>query len=127
MHLSCELKAMSYTEPKNFKFAFQIDIAALNNSPDISAMTNLIVDDNECRIADQTDKTMTSMNGGGPGLEVLLDQSPLSKAQAVSGPKIYNANSKTWKRINTGPRLVNPNSEETHAGNKRGAQDHAQD
>nr|POE70391.1 hypothetical protein CFP56_68313 [Quercus suber] len=58
-------------------------------------------------------------------MEEMLDQGPNTKACPDSGPTTNNPNSRTWKRIITGPKLANPNSEETHAGSKRGAQDHA--
>ena len=103
----------------------EIDIA-LNNCPSISVLTNNLDDDNDCRAADHADIALTDMNSGGPVLKKTLDQSPSTKALPYSGPMNNNPNSRTWKRITTGPKLANPNSEETHVGSKRGAQDHAQ-
>lgn len=37
-----------------------------------------------------------------------------------------NPNTRTWKRITTGPKHANSISEETHAGSKREAQDQEQ-
>mgnify|MGYP007054594577 CR=1 FL=1 len=42
-----------------------------------------------------------------------------------NGPITNNLIPRTWKRVITEPRTTNPNSEDSHAGNKRGAQDHA--
>nr|POE61761.1 hypothetical protein CFP56_75757 [Quercus suber] len=104
----------------------EIDMA-LNNGPNISKLTNISNDDIDCRTDEAADKALTDMNISGPVVEELLDQGPNTKAPLDSGPIINNPMSRTWKRITTGPRIANPNSEENHVGSKRGVQDHAKD
>ena len=42
-----------------------------------------------------------------------------------NGPMTNNPIPRTWKRVLTGPKIINPTFEDAHAGNKRGAHDHA--
>ena len=63
-------------------------------------------------------------------VEVSLDQSPQTMVSLGSGPinmglSSNNPPPRTWKRILTGPKITNSTSEDTHAGNKRGAHNHA--
>ena len=102
----------------------EIDIA-LNNGANISKLTNIFDDDIDCRIAKPANKALTDMNISGPVGEEMLDQGPNANAHLDSGPIINNPTSRTWKRIITGPKAANPNSEEIHAGSKHGAHDHA--
>ena len=102
----------------------EIDIA-LNNGANISKLTNIFDDDIDCRIAKSANKALTDMNISGPVGEEMLDQGPNANAHLDSGPIINNPTSRTWKRIITGSKVANPIFEESHAGTRRGAQDHA--
>ena len=113
------------TDNKKFQAHIkEIDIA-LNNGPNISELTNIFYDDIDCRIVEPDEKALTDMNISGPIVEEMLDQGPNAKGCLDSGPVINNPNSKTWKRIITGPKVANLNSEENHAGSKCGTQNHA--
>ena len=108
---------------------------AIINGPAPFSVTNAIddalgcrIDDAlDCRITKAADNTMTELKRGGPAVE-LLDNTSNKMDCSGSGPSgllVTNPASKTWKRVPTGPKIINPNSEDYHAGNKRGAQDHA--
>ena len=113
------------TDNKKFQAHIkEIDIA-LNNGPNFSELTNIFDDNIDCRIGEPADKALTDMNISGPVVEEMLGQGPKTKARLDSGPIINNLQSRTWKRINTGPKVAHPSSEENHARTKRGAQDHA--
>ena len=61
-------------------------------------------------------------------MEVMLDQGPNTMVYSGSGPSgpiTNNPIPRTWKRVITGPKTTNPNYEDSHAGNNRGAQNHA--
>ena len=113
------------TDNKKFQAHIkEIDIA-FNNGLNISELTNIFYDDIDCKTVESIDKALTDMNISGPIVEEMLDQGPNAKGCLDSGPVINNPNSRTWKRIITGPKVANPNSEENHAGSKRGTQNHA--
>ena len=100
---------------------------ALINGPALSSVTNTIDDDLDCKTTETADNTLTELRSGGPALEVMLDQGLNKMVYSGSGPIINNPTPRTWKRVLTGPKITNPISEDSHAGNKRGAQDHAND
>ena len=110
----------------NFRHIQEID-TALNNGPHISALTNLFDDDDDCRSTDLADKALIELNSGGHVVEEMLDQGPSTMVccSRPSGHIVNNLNSRTWKRIITGLKITNPNSVETHARSKRGAENHA--
>ena len=98
---------------------------ALNNGPNISGLTNIFDDNIDCRTIEPVDKVLTDMNISRPVTEEMLGQGPNTRGRLDSGPNINSPQSRTWKRIITGPKVANPISEESHAGTRRGAQDHA--
>ena len=63
---------------------------------------------------DQSPQTMVSLGSG-----------PINMGLSSNGPITNNPPPRTWKRILTGPKITNSSSEDTHAGNKRGAHNHA--
>ena len=103
----------------------EIDIA-LNNNNDSVVLTNNLDDDIECRNFGGADKELTDSKSDGPIQVDMLDQGPSTKAIACNGPQTNSPIIKTWKRITMGPKIATPVTEETHAGSKRGAQDHEQ-
>ena len=100
---------------------------ALINGPALSSVTNTIDDDLDCKTTETADNMLIELRSGGPALEVMLDQGLNKMVYSGSGPIINNPTPRTWKRVLTGPKITNPISEDSHAGNKHGAQDHAND
>ena len=103
----------------------EIDIA-LNNNSDSVALTNNLDGDIDCRNDEGADEELVDNKSGGPILVEMLDQGPSTKAIACCGPLTNSPIIRTWKRINMGSKIATLITEETHAGSKRGAQDHEQ-
>ena len=92
-------------------------------------------DDHDCRTKELADNTLTDLRSGGLTVEFSLDQSlqpmvssgsgPINMGLSSNGPMTNNPPPRTWKRILTGPKIINSASEDAHAGKKRGAHDHA--
>ena len=128
------------TDSEKFQAHIQEIDDALINGPAISSVTNATNDDHDCRTKDLADNMLTGLRSGGMTVEVSLDQSPQTMVSLGSGPinmglssngpinmslSSNNPHPRTWKRILTGPKITNSTSEDTHAGNKRGAHNHA--
>ena len=95
----------------------EIDIA-LNNTSDSPTLTNNLDDDINCRNGEGADKDLTESKSGGPIQVEMLDQGLSTKAIACSGPLTNSPFIRTWKRINMGPKITTPITEETHVGSK---------
>ena len=108
---------------------------ALINGPAIPSVTNATNDDRDCRTKELANNTLTRLGSGGLAMEFSLDQGPQPMVNSGSGPinvdlspngpMTNNLTPRTWKRVLTGPKIINPTSEDAHAGIKRGAHDHA--
>ena len=112
----------------------EIDDALINGPAPFSvtkssddALDCRIDDTLDCRTTKAADNKMTDMKRGGPAVEKLDTTSNMMGCSGggPSGLPFTNPASKTWKRVQTGPKIISPKSEDYHAGNKRGAQDHA--
>ena len=123
------------TDSEKFQAHIQEIDDALINGPAISSVTNATNDDRDCRTKEVADNTLTDLRSGGVAVEFSLDQSPQNMVSSGSGPisiglssnglMTNNPSPRTWKRILNGPKIINSNPEDAHAGKKRGALDHA--
>uniref|UniRef100_A0A7N2N0Z6 CCHC-type domain-containing protein n=1 Tax=Quercus lobata TaxID=97700 RepID=A0A7N2N0Z6_QUELO len=116
------------TDKEKFQAHIQEIYDALLNGIAISSVTNTINDDCDCRTKEMADNTLPELRSGGPDVDVTLNQRPqamVCSGIGPNGPITNNPIPRTWKRVITGPKIINPTSEDAHAGNKRGAHDHA--
>ena len=123
------------TDNEKFQAHIQEIDDALINGPAIPSVTNATNDDRDCRTKELADNTLTDLRSGGLTVEFSLDQSlqpmvssgsgPINMGLSSNGPMTNNPPPRTWKRILTGPKIINSASEDAHAGKKRGAHDHA--
>ena len=116
------------TDKEKFQAHIQEIDDALLNGIAISSVTNTTNDDLDCRTKEMADNTLPELRSGGSDVDVTLDQGPQAMVYSGSGPNgpiTNNPIPKTWKRVITGPKIINPTSEDAHVGNKRGAHDHA--
>ena len=123
------------TDNEKFQAHIQeIDDALINDPAPFSvtktsddALDCRIDDTIDCKITKEADNKMTELKRGGPAVEKLDNTSNkmACSGSGPSGPLVNNPASKTRKRVQTGPKIISPKSEDYHAGTKRGAQDHA--
>ena len=115
------------TDNEKFQAHIQEIDDVLINGPAPSSVTNTIDDALDCRTTKTADNTLPELKRGGPAVEI-LDHDLNKMDYSGSGPSgliFNNPAPRTWKRVPTGPKITSPISEDSHAGNKRRAQDHA--
>nr|POE65820.1 hypothetical protein CFP56_13905 [Quercus suber] len=98
----------------------EIDDALINDHATSSVIKAVTIETAE--------NTLTEVRSSGPAVEIKLDQDPNTMGFSGNGPSgliINNPTPRTWKRVTHGLKTTNPYSEDSHAGYKRGAQDHA--
>ena len=113
------------TDKEKFNAHIQEIDDAIFNGTDISSVTNANNADRDWRNKGKTDNTLPVRRSDGPNVEGTLDHGPQDMGCLGNGPITNNPAPRTWKRITTGPKIINPIPEEAHAGTKRGAHDHA--
>ena len=116
------------TNKEKFKAHIQEIDDAIFNGTAISLVTNTTNDDHDCKNKDKVDNTLPEMRNGGPDVDVTLDQglqAMVCLGSGPNGPITNNPASRTWKKVIIRPKIINPTFEDAHAGNKRGAHDHA--